>query len=86
MNSTTGQFTAILSFIIASLQTVEAQNSSNMQINQNAPVKQQNQIQINASPAKVWAVLTDINNWTKWNDKISKSHMQGGWCLYTKRR
>lgn len=47
-----------------------------MQINQNAPVQQQNQIFIQASAEKVWAVLTNINNWTKWNPKITKAEMQ----------
>lgn len=47
-----------------------------MQINQNAPVLQQNQIFIQASAEKVWAVLTNINNWTKWNPKITKAEIK----------
>jgi len=44
-----------------------------MQINQNAPVIANAEIFINATPEQVWAVLTNINQWTKWNSKISKS-------------
>ena len=44
-----------------------------MQINQNAPVKANAEILINATPEQVWAVLTNINQWTKWNSKVSKS-------------
>jgi uncharacterized protein YndB with AHSA1/START domain len=67
--------TTVLFFIIALLHTSQAQTSSKMVINQNAPVKQANQILIQASPEKVWAVLTDINRWTSWNNKITKSQM-----------
>lgn len=62
-------------FITAVLMQGNAQNSTNMQINQNAPVKQNKAIFIQATPEKVWAVLTDINNWPKWNPKISKAEM-----------
>ncbi len=48
-----------------------------MHINQNAPVVQQNERFIAASPEKVWAVLTDINNWTSWHPKISRAKMTG---------
>ncbi|WP_041344221.1 SRPBCC family protein [Runella slithyformis] len=44
-----------------------------MKINENAPVKQKNQIVINAVPEKVWAVLTDINQWGSWNEKITEA-------------
>jgi len=62
-------------FITAVLMQGNAQNSTNMQINQNAPVKQNKAIFIQATPEKVWAVLTDINNWPNWNPKISKAQM-----------
>jgi uncharacterized protein YndB with AHSA1/START domain len=59
----------------ALLPTSEAQTSCKMQINQKAPVKQANQILINASPEQVWAVLTDINNWVSWNEKIIRADL-----------
>lgn len=48
-------------------------NNKTMKINENAPVKQKNQIVINAAPEKVWTVLTDINQWVSWNKKITKA-------------
>ncbi|NJO02165.1 MAG: polyketide cyclase/dehydrase, partial [Bacteroidia bacterium] len=47
-----------------------------MEINQNAPVKQAKQIFIQASPQQVWAVLTDVNQWIKWNPKITQAQIQ----------
>lgn len=44
-----------------------------MQINQNAPVKAAKQIYIQAKPEQVWNILTEINNWVKWNTKITKA-------------
>lgn len=46
-----------------------------MNINENAPVLQRDQLFIRASPERVWAVLTDINRWTAWNSKITKAAM-----------
>lgn len=65
----------VINFTTALLHKSKAQNLRKMNINQNAPVKQANQILIEASPERVWAVLTDINNWTKWNEKISKAQI-----------
>ncbi len=44
-----------------------------MQINKKAPVQASSQIHINATPEKVWAVLTHINHWTTWHPKITKA-------------
>jgi uncharacterized protein YndB with AHSA1/START domain len=49
-----------------------AQNQINMTINQEAPVVQSKEVSINAKPEKVWQVLTDIENWSDWNEKIKK--------------
>ena len=48
-----------------------------MNINANAPVFQANGIFIQATPERVWAVLTDINQWPTWNSKISKATLEG---------
>ncbi len=48
-----------------------------MQVNHNAPVVQSKELFIQAGPEKVWAVLTNINQWTAWNHKISKAHIEG---------
>lgn len=37
-------------------------------INHNVPVKCSKAIAINASSEKVWAVMTNINNWANWLD------------------
>lgn len=65
-----------ISFIISS--GLFAQNNSTMkQINTNAPVKCSKTILINASPEKVWSVLTNINNWANWQPEISKVQLFG---------
>lgn len=46
-----------------------------MNINENAPVVQRNQILIEASPEQVWEVLTNINQWPVWNKKITKASL-----------
>ena len=60
--------------LIGTIFITKAQNQNNMNIqsNPNAPVKFSKSIQINSSAKKVWAVLTDINNWDKWQPEISK--------------
>ena len=54
-----------------------AQNSRNMEINQNAPVKQEKQIIINANPEKVWEILTNIEKWSDWNSMIKSTQLEG---------
>lgn len=46
-------------------------------INSNAPVKCSKTVTVNASIEKVWAALTDINNWKSWQTDISKSKLNG---------
>lgn len=46
-------------------------------INNNAPVKCSKKITITASSEKVWAVLTNINNWAGWQTDISKPKLNG---------
>ncbi len=55
-----------------------AQNNSNMKsINNNAPVKCSKTITIHSSSEKVWAVMTNINNWASWQTDISKPKLNG---------
>ncbi len=56
--------------------TIQGQNQVNVVINQKAPVVQSNEIYINTTPEKVWKVLTNIENWDEWNNKINKSKLQ----------
>jgi uncharacterized protein YndB with AHSA1/START domain len=55
-----------------------AQNNSKMKsINNSAPVKCSKTITINANSEKVWAVLTNINNWANWQTDISNPKLNG---------
>lgn len=55
-----------------------AQNDSKMKsINNNAPVKCSKTITINASSEKVWAVMTNINNWANWQTDIRNPKLNG---------
>lgn len=56
---------------------VKALNQSQMTINQEAPVVQTKEIVINATPEKVWQILTKIQSWDKWNERIKKTNLQG---------
>ena len=49
----------------------------NVQTNPKAPVKCSKSIIINASPNKVWAVLTNIDNWATWQTDITKPTLNG---------
>ena len=53
------------------------QNIMNMQTNSQAPVKCSKSIVVNASAKKVWSVLTDIDNWDKWQPEITKPRLTG---------
>jgi uncharacterized protein YndB with AHSA1/START domain len=46
-----------------------------MHINPNAPVVQSNEIFIDATPERVWAVLTNISAWPQWYGRISRAHI-----------
>lgn len=59
-----------LFFSIVLTSIVNAQNQASMTINQEAPVVQTKDINIDASPERVWDVLTTIENWDDWNDRI----------------
>ena len=46
-------------------------------IEENAPVKASLEIAVNASPEKVWRLLTDVKNWPRWQRDISKAGISG---------
>lgn len=75
MNAKTILFTAIS---VTHLSLAGAQNTTTMKtINQNAPVKCSKSIRIQASPEKVWHVLTSIDQWANWQTEISNPHLSG---------
>lgn len=49
----------------------------NMPINENAAVKSKNQIETDAPIDTVWQILTDINNWSKWQKAVSEAVVHG---------
>lgn len=63
-------------FTLALVSTLKAQHQIVMKINQNAPVKQSNEIFIDATPEKVWSILTDIGNWPGWNQPVTKVKLE----------
>ena len=48
-------------------------DNMNIPINENAPVKSRNQIEIQAPIDTVWHNLTDIKNWTKWQKAVTET-------------
>ena len=46
-------------------------------INENASIKDQHSIIINAPIDKVWEILADLSNWPTWNEDISKVVVNG---------
>lgn len=48
-----------------------------MTIDQNAPVITRDEEMIAAPPDTVWAMFTDINQWTSWNSDIDKAQLTG---------
>jgi len=59
--------------------TVHAKKTEQMnkQINTNAPVRCSKTMIIHASSAKVWATLTNINNWAAWQTDIAHPKLTG---------
>ena len=48
-----------------------------IKINEDAPVIARSKIEINAEPERVWNLLSDINNWSKWNPDIETTSLKG---------
>lgn len=48
-------------------------DNMNIPINENAPVKSKNQIEIHAPVDTVWNILTDIKNWNKWQTAVTET-------------
>lgn len=49
----------------------------NIPINENAPVKSRNQIEIKAPIDTVWKILTDIKNWPEWQKSVIETEVLG---------
>jgi uncharacterized protein YndB with AHSA1/START domain len=46
-------------------------------IQENAPVKASIEITVNASPERVWGLLTDVKNWPRWQHDITSAEISG---------
>ncbi|MEP5613013.1 MAG: SRPBCC family protein [Cyclobacteriaceae bacterium] len=51
--------------------------ASQGKINENANVKDRHSIIINAPIDKVWSILSDMEKWPEWHDKIKKVQIEG---------
>jgi uncharacterized protein YndB with AHSA1/START domain len=49
-----------------------------LEVNETAPVVSADEIAIAATPQPVWDVLTDFQNWPRWNRDVKSMSMQGG--------
>lgn len=47
-------------------------------INHQAPVVASKSITINTNSEKVWEIMTNINDWPRWQTEISNSKLNGG--------
>ena len=69
----------LIAFILVLFTNLFAQNKSGLKsINNNAPVKCSKTITIIAKSEKVWLVITDIDNWSKWQTDITNAKLEGG--------
>ena len=48
-----------------------------MEINRNAPVQGAQEILIEASPEKVWQILTGIDHWPTWQPQVVTARLNG---------
>jgi len=49
-----------------------------MDINRNAPVIAESEIEIDAAPESVWDVIVDVERWPEWNHEVKSVVLQGG--------
>jgi uncharacterized protein YndB with AHSA1/START domain len=48
-----------------------------MEINKDAPAVARAEIEVAASPEIVWAVLSDIDSWPRWNPEVKSASLAG---------
>jgi uncharacterized membrane protein len=70
-------FSAYEKYIFNNFINNPIKGNMNIPINNNAPVKSRNQIEIEAPIDTVWKILTDIKNWTKWQKAVSETIVLG---------
>lgn len=55
---------------------VKAQDQATIKINSQAAVVQSQEIIINSKPDVVWQVLTGVEDWPSWNEKVTKTSVK----------
>jgi uncharacterized protein YndB with AHSA1/START domain len=63
---------------------VHAQEGPRTDINPNAKMVAETELQIDASPDAVWAVLTDVDRWTEWLPEFASARLDGPLAAGTK--
>jgi uncharacterized protein YndB with AHSA1/START domain len=48
-----------------------------MNINTHAPVQSTRELHIEASAETVWGLLTNVDNWSRWNPRITRARLDG---------
>lgn len=66
----------LLAITVGALELFSSYTASET-INKNAPVQTVQQITINASPEKVYRIMSDIDNWVNWQTDVKSTHLQG---------
>jgi len=46
-----------------------------MELDRSAPAFAEHLIFIQASPADIWEIITNVNSWQQWNSFVTKSHL-----------
>jgi hypothetical protein len=54
-----------------------------LSINRSAPAKACHEIFIHSTPAVVWSILTDIENWKGWNPAVTSAKLNGAFVSGT---
>jgi uncharacterized protein YndB with AHSA1/START domain len=70
-------FLVFLLVLLSASDTKLEKLASSGQINEDAPVKASVEITIHAPAGKVWQLLTDIQNWPKWQPDITNTEISG---------
>lgn len=48
-----------------------------MNIHERSPARATRELRIEASPDRVWSLLTDIDGWPRWNPAVSRARLDG---------
>ena len=68
---------ASIALLLALAGVAYGQEQTKIDINPNAEMVAETELQINASPDAVWAVLTDVDSWTEWLPEFASARLDG---------